>query len=80
MSLWLRSSRCQRANSQRTRSDVCTSYRLNIFGFPKAAALDGHNMNPGLLDQRKAVEWVCQNIHAFGGDAEKMILFGQSAG
>ncbi|KAK7182507.1 hypothetical protein DPSP01_010666 [Paraphaeosphaeria sporulosa] len=59
---------------------VAINYRLNIFGFPKAAALDGHNMNPGLLDQRKAVEWVYENIHAFGGDAGKMTLFGQSAG
>ncbi|KAF2678095.1 alpha/beta-hydrolase [Lentithecium fluviatile CBS 122367] len=59
---------------------VALNYRLNIFGYPKAAALDGHNLNPGLLDQRKAVEWVYQNIHAFGGAADKMILFGQSAG
>ncbi|KAF1976313.1 alpha/beta-hydrolase [Bimuria novae-zelandiae CBS 107.79] len=57
---------------------VALNYRLNIFGFPKAAALDGHNMNPGLLDQRKAIEWVYENIHAFGGDAAKMTLFGQS--
>lgn len=32
------------------------------------------------MDQRKAVEWVYENIYAFGGDPELMILFGQSAG
>ncbi len=56
------------------------SYRLNIFGYPNAAALDGRNLNPGLLDQRKAVEWTYNNIAAFGGNPERMILFGQSAG
>ncbi|EME88467.1 acetylcholinesterase/Butyrylcholinesterase [Pseudocercospora fijiensis CIRAD86] len=59
---------------------VSMNYRLNIFGSPGASALDGRNLNPGLMDQRKAVEWVYTNIHAFGGDAEKMVLFGQSAG
>ncbi|KAF2163249.1 hypothetical protein M409DRAFT_68551 [Zasmidium cellare ATCC 36951] len=59
---------------------VALNYRLNIFGYPNAAALNGRNLNPGLLDQRKAVEWVYQSIYAFGGDAEQMTLFGQSAG
>ncbi|GME48564.1 Para-nitrobenzyl esterase [Neofusicoccum parvum] len=59
---------------------VALNYRVNIFGFPNSAALDGQHLNPGLEDQRKAVEWVYQNIHAFGGDADRMILFGQSAG
>ncbi|KAF2638735.1 alpha/beta-hydrolase [Massarina eburnea CBS 473.64] len=59
---------------------VAMNYRLNIFGYPNAASLDGRNLNPGLLDQRKAVEWVYTNINAFGGDNERMILFGQSAG
>jgi carboxylesterase type B len=56
------------------------SYRLNIFGYPNAAALDGTHLNPGLLDNRKAVEWVYNNIRPFGGDPDRMILFGQSAG
>ncbi|KXT18038.1 hypothetical protein AC579_4573 [Pseudocercospora musae] len=59
---------------------VAMNYRLNIFGYPGASALDGRNLNPGLMDQRKAVEWVFANIRAFGGDPEQMILFGQSAG
>ena len=56
------------------------NYRLNIFGYPGASALNGRNLNPGLLDQRKAVEWIYANIQAFGGNPENMILFGQSAG
>ncbi|OSS52963.1 hypothetical protein B5807_02591 [Epicoccum nigrum] len=59
---------------------VAMNYRLNIFGFPNAAALDNRNLNPGLLDQRKAVEWTHANIASFGGNPDQMILFGQSAG
>lgn len=44
------------------------SYRVNIFGFPNAAGLDEQNL--GLLDQRAALEWVRDNIEAFGGDRE----------
>ena len=42
--------------------------------------MDGRNLNPGPLDHRKAVEWVYNNIGAFGGDPDRMVLFGQSAG
>ncbi|KAH5352965.1 hypothetical protein HBI29_158760 [Parastagonospora nodorum] len=59
---------------------VALNYRLNIFGYPNAAALDGTYLNPGLMDHRKAVEWLYNHINAFGGDPERMILFGQSAG
>src|SRR2546422_786004 len=51
---------------------VSINYRVNIFGFPGAAGLDGKNLNPGILDQRMAVEWVYQNIGYFGGDASRM--------
>ncbi|KXT00514.1 hypothetical protein AC578_4073 [Pseudocercospora eumusae] len=57
---------------------VSFNYRLNIFGFPGAQGLEHQNL--GLLDQRAAVEWIRENIAAFGGDPEQMILFGQSAG
>jgi carboxylesterase type B len=53
---------------------------LNLFGFPNAGALNDHNLNPGFLDQRKAIEWVYHNIEAFGGDPSRMIIFGQSSG
>ncbi|KAK8118824.1 uncharacterized protein PG998_003450 [Apiospora kogelbergensis] len=56
---------------------VTINYRLNFFGYPNAAA---QSTNVGLLDQRVAVEWVRDNIAAFGGDAERIVLMGQSAG
>lgn len=57
---------------------VVFNYRLNIFGFPNAAGLDQQNF--GLLDQRLAIEWVAQNIAAFGGDPKRIVIWGQSAG
>lgn len=56
------------------------SYRLNIFGFPIAAGLPSTSQNLGLLDQRFAVEWLRTYIGAFGGDADRMVIWGQSAG
>lgn len=53
-------------------------YRLNIFGYPNAAGLNASN--PGLLDQRMAIEWIQKNIAAFGGDPERTVVWGQSAG
>lgn len=51
---------------------------MNIFGFPTAAGLTEQNL--GLLDQRLAVEWISANIASFGGDADRMVIWGQSAG
>ena len=56
---------------------VTVNYRINIFGFPGAP---GHTQNAGLRDQRVAVEWLHQNAAAFGGDPDKVTIFGQSAG
>lgn len=56
---------------------VSFNYRLGIFGFPGAPDLV---QNVGLLDQRMALEWVRDNIEAFGGDASRITIFGESAG
>ncbi|KAB8338713.1 hypothetical protein FH972_021658 [Carpinus fangiana] len=53
------------------------NYRVNLFGFPGAPGL---TQNVGLLDQRLALEWVRDNIAAFGGDVDRITIFGQSAG
>lgn len=53
------------------------SYRLNIFGFPGNPATTS---NVGLLDMRMALEWVRENAEKFGGDVNRISLFGQSAG
>ncbi|BCS19734.1 uncharacterized protein APUU_20166A [Aspergillus puulaauensis] len=59
---------------------VTFNYRLNIFGFPNAPGLELAEQNVGLLDQRLAIEWVYNNIANFGGDPDRILLFGQSAG
>ncbi|KAF5380486.1 hypothetical protein D9615_004764 [Tricholomella constricta] len=61
---------------------VTFNYRLNIFGFPNAPQLASKTkaQNFGLLDLDAVVDWVYNNIAAFGGDPERITLFGQSAG
>ncbi|KAI8626238.1 carboxylesterase [Xylariaceae sp. FL1651] len=57
---------------------VAANYRVNVFGFPNAAGLETQNL--GILDQRLALEWVYSNIEAFGGDRDRITLWGHSAG
>lgn len=67
---------------------VNVNYRLGIFGFGISSDLldvqSIHNElkggNFGIGDQRVALRWISQNISAFGGDASKITIAGQSAG
>ncbi|CAH0025178.1 unnamed protein product [Clonostachys rhizophaga] len=64
---------------------VAVGYRLNVFGFLAGSALSDESAgqavgNYGLWDQRLAMDWVYENISAFGGDPENIVLAGRSAG
>jgi len=63
---------------------VTVNYRLGSLGWlahPKlASGPEAPAANWGLLDQIEALRWVRDNIAAFGGDPEQVVLAGQSAG
>lgn len=62
---------------------VNIAYRLNLFGFlalDELAAEPGWVANMGVQDAQAALRWVRDNIAAFGGDASRVTLLGQSSG
>ena len=64
---------------------VTVNYRVGVFGFFAHEDLRREDVNKsvgnyGILDQIAALRWVRRNIEAFGGDSERITLFGQSAG
>lgn len=60
---------------------VSFNYRLSAWGFLSSQeVVDSGNTNIGLRDQRLALQWVQENIAAFGGDPAKVTIWGESAG
>jgi len=63
---------------------VTVNYRLGTLGFMNLNEVTGGKIpakgNEGLLDQIAALEWVRDNIAAFGGDPANVTIFGESAG
>ena len=64
---------------------VTINYRLGPLGFMAHPLLSkesgkGVSGNYGLLDQIEALKWVKKNIKAFGGDPDRVTIFGESAG
>ncbi|KAH6896269.1 triacylglycerol lipase 3 [Coprinopsis sp. MPI-PUGE-AT-0042] len=56
-------------------------YRLGPFGYPQGEeAFRRRELNLGQKDTLTALEWVHANIHEFGGDENKITIFGESAG
>lgn len=64
---------------------VSINYRLGLLGFLAHPALSAESPdhvsgNYGLLDQIEGLRWVRRNIAAFGGDPDRVAIFGESAG
>ena len=65
---------------------VVPNYRLGPLGWLSSWQLDAlggggnHTGDAGFLDQRAALRWAKDNAAAFGGDPNRLLLFGESAG
>jgi para-nitrobenzyl esterase len=77
----------QQGSRLATRGDVVVitvNQRLNIFGFLDLSTIGGAEFaqsgNAGTLDMIAALEWVRDNVAGFGGDPDKVTIFGESGG
>jgi para-nitrobenzyl esterase len=63
---------------------VTVNHRLNVFGYLHLAAVGGEEFatsgNAGVQDMQLSLEWVRDNIAAFGGDPSNVTVFGESGG
>ncbi|HEY4331998.1 MAG TPA: carboxylesterase family protein, partial [Ilumatobacteraceae bacterium] len=62
---------------------VSFNYRVGSFGFLDLRSVPGGetaDTNCGLRDQRLALDWVHDNVTAFGGDVDRITVFGESGG
>jgi len=60
---------------------VLAFYRLGVFGFLAGQEVKNNgDLNAGLLDQTFALEWVQEHISLFGGDPQRVTIWGESAG
>ncbi len=60
---------------------VNVTYRIGVFGgFELSDLGDGFDDNLALRDQMAALRWIRENIAAFGGDPDRVTVFGESAG
>src|SRR5579863_2358142 len=62
---------------------ITINYRLGILGFLAHPAFnhEGHDIaNYGIMDQQLALQWVKDNIAAFGGNPKNITIFGESGG
>jgi para-nitrobenzyl esterase len=62
---------------------VSVNHRLNVLGFLDLSGFGSKyksSANAGLLDLVASLQWVKQNIAAFGGDPDNVTIFGQSGG
>ena len=62
---------------------VTLNHRLNVLGFLDLSAYGEeyrYSGNAGMADLVAALAWIKENIEAFGGDPDKVMIFGQSGG
>ena len=63
---------------------VSVNHRLNVLGFLDASVIGGSayedSVNVGMTDLVAALKWVHDNIENFGGDPDRVMIYGQSGG